>query len=102
MAGPDQDDVRHRSIPKAQDGGRSRGGASSAGGECHDDGAEARKLEADGGRAGHGGGTQISLRVMPPWALNVRVGANSPSLCPTMFSVTYTATNALPLCTLNV
>ena len=26
------------------------------------------------------------------WPLNVRVGANSPSLCPTMSSVTYTGT----------
>jgi hypothetical protein len=25
---------------------------------------------------------------VPEWPLNVRVGANSPSLCPTMFSVT--------------
>ena len=45
---------------------------------------------------------QISLRVMPPWALKMRVGENSPSLWPTMFSVTYTATNALPLWTLKV
>src|ERR1700743_2993546 len=33
------------------------------------------------------------------WPLKVRVGANSPSLWPTMFSVTYTGTNFLPLCT---
>jgi hypothetical protein len=39
---------------------------------------------------------------MPPCALKIRVGANSPSLWPTMFSVTYTATKALPLWTLNV
>ena len=31
--------------------------------------------------------------------LNVRVGANSPSLWPTMFSVMYTGMNFLPLCT---
>src|SRR3984885_7806671 len=31
--------------------------------------------------------------------LKVRVAANSPSLCPTMFSVTYTGTNFLPLWT---
>ena len=37
--------------------------------------------------------------VIPLWARNVRVGENSPSLCPTMFSVTYTGTNLLPLCT---
>src|SRR4051812_29033108 len=35
-----------------------------------------------------------------PW--NVRVGANSPSLWPTMFSVTNTGTNLRPLCTANV
>ena len=28
-----------------------------------------------------------------------RVGENSPSLCPTIFSVTYTGINFLPLCT---
>src|SRR5215210_6539773 len=39
---------------------------------------------------------------VPEWPLNVRVGANSPSLCPTMFSVTYTGTCRLPLCTPNV
>ena len=33
------------------------------------------------------------------WPLNVRVGENSPSLCPTMFSVMYTGMNFLPLCT---
>src|ERR1700683_4785235 len=31
--------------------------------------------------------------------LNVRVGANSPSLCPTICSVMYTGMNFLPLCT---
>src|SRR5215813_881801 len=31
--------------------------------------------------------------------LNCRVKENSPSLCPTMFSVTYTGMNFLPLCT---
>ena len=37
----------------------------------------------------HGGvPPQISLRVMPPCALKMRVRANSPSLWPTMFSVT--------------
>src|SRR5258708_1414504 len=35
----------------------------------------------------------------PEWPWNVRVGANSPSLCPTMFSVTNTGTNLRPLCT---
>ena len=33
------------------------------------------------------------------WPLKNRVGANSPSLCPTMFSVMYTGMNFLPLCT---
>src|SRR5256885_4762046 len=33
------------------------------------------------------------------WLLKMRVRANSPSLCPTMFSVTYTGTCCLPLCT---
>ena len=36
------------------------------------------------------------------WPLNSRVGANSPSLCPTMFSVTYTGMNFFPLCTASV
>jgi len=31
--------------------------------------------------------------------LKVRVKLNSPSLCPTMFSVTYTGMNFFPLCT---
>src|SRR5690606_1437992 len=34
--------------------------------------------------------------------LNSRVGANSPSLCPTMFSVMYTGMNLRPLCTATV
>ena len=33
------------------------------------------------------------------WPLKVRVSANSPSLWPTMFSVTYTGMCCLPLCT---
>ena len=33
------------------------------------------------------------------WPLNVRVGANSPSLCPTMFSVMNSGTWRLPSCT---
>src|SRR5205814_846008 len=36
------------------------------------------------------------------WPLNKRVGANSPSLWPTMFSVTYTGMNFPPLCTASV
>jgi hypothetical protein len=35
----------------------------------------------------------------PPCPLKVRVGANSPSLCPTMFSVISTGMCCLPLCT---
>ena len=31
------------------------------------------------------------------WPLNVRVSANSPSLCPTMFSLMNTGTCCLPL-----
>ena len=38
----------------------------------------------------------------PECILNKRVGENSPNLCPTMFSETYTGTNVLPLCTANV
>src|SRR5262249_11061856 len=37
------------------------------------------------------------LAALPPWPLNVRVGANSPSLCPTMSSVTYSLMKARPL-----
>src|ERR1700726_88475 len=33
------------------------------------------------------------------WPLKVRVGENSPSLCPIICSVTYTGINFLPLCT---
>ena len=38
----------------------------------------------------------------PEWPLNIRVGLNSPSLCPTMSSETNTLWNTLPLCTSNV
>src|SRR5205814_7543757 len=38
----------------------------------------------------------------PVWPWKVRVGANSPSLWPTMFSVTNTGMNLRPLCTANV
>src|SRR5215213_438429 len=43
-----------------------------------------------------------ALALPPLCPLNVRVGENSPSLCPTMSSVTYTLRNCLPLCTRNV
>src|SRR5262249_18325375 len=38
----------------------------------------------------------------PEWPWKVRVGANSPSLWPTAFSVTNTGMNLRPLCTANV
>ena len=37
------------------------------------------------------------LADLPPWPRKVRVGANSPSLCPTMSSVTYSLMKFLPL-----
>src|SRR5215831_205497 len=43
-----------------------------------------------------------AFAVWAPCFLNVRVGENSPSRCPTMFSVTNTGLKILPLCTLNV
>src|SRR5688500_18681882 len=39
---------------------------------------------------------------LPEWPRNVRVGENSPSLCPTMSSCTNTFRNLFPLCTSNV
>src|SRR5574341_34373 len=39
---------------------------------------------------------------LPLWPRKVRVGANSPNLWPTMFSVTKIGTNFLPLCTARV
>ena len=44
----------------------------------------------------------FSVAAFAAWPLNVRVGENSPSLWPTMFSVTYTGMNFLPLCTASV
>jgi len=41
--------------------------------------------------------TSVAARM--EWPLKLRVKLNSPSLCPTMFSVTYTGMNFLPLCT---
>src|SRR5690606_27759283 len=40
--------------------------------------------------------------LLPAWPRKVRVGANSPNLWPTMFSVTYTGMNLFPLCTAKV
>src|SRR5215831_16854986 len=39
----------------------------------------------------------FSVAAFTECPLNVRVGENSPSLCPTMFSVMYTGMNFLPL-----
>src|SRR5439155_19963678 len=44
----------------------------------------------------------VTFAVCEPCFLNTRVGENSPSLCPTMFSVTKTEWNVFPLCTKNV
>src|ERR1700687_922588 len=41
----------------------------------------------------------FSSAALTEWPLKVRVGANSPSLCPTICSVTYTGMNFFPLCT---
>ena len=38
-----------------------------------------------------------TFSTLEEWLLNCRVGENSPSLWPTMFSVMYTGTNFLPL-----
>src|SRR6266540_4594153 len=43
-----------------------------------------------------------ALRSSLTWPLNVRVGANSPSLCPTIASVTNTGTCLRPSCTASV
>src|SRR5208337_3309254 len=44
----------------------------------------------------------LSAATLTPCPLKVRVGENSPSLCPTMFSVMYTGMNFLPLWTASV
>src|SRR5437667_7441307 len=41
----------------------------------------------------------FSRAAFTAWPLKVRVGDNSPSLCPIICSVTYTGMNFLPLCT---
>src|SRR5208337_4123693 len=41
----------------------------------------------------------FSSAALTAWPLKLRVGANSPSLCPIICSVTYTGMNFLPLCT---
>src|SRR2546429_67037 len=45
------------------------------------------------------GPAAFSSAAFTPWPLNERVGANSPSLCPIICSVTYTGMNFFPLCT---
>src|SRR6185503_16073701 len=49
--------------------------------------------------AGAAAATAAALSLFVVCPLNWRVGANSPSLCPTMFSVTYTGMNLRPLWT---
>ena len=44
----------------------------------------------------------VTFAVWDPCFLNTRVGENSPSLCPTIFSVTKTELKIFPLCTKNV
>src|SRR6476659_7056930 len=51
---------------------------------------------------GYSGLAFLSATILPLCPRNSRVGANSPSLWPTMFSVTYTGTNLFPLCTAKV
>ena len=43
-----------------------------------------------------------SLCILPPCLKNFRVGENSPNLCPTISSFTFTLIKVLPLCTPNV
>jgi hypothetical protein len=49
--------------------------------------------------AGADAATAAALSLFVVCPLNWRVGANSPSLWPTMFSVMYTGMNFFPLCT---
>jgi hypothetical protein len=51
---------------------------------------------------GFGADVFLSAGFAPVCPRKSRVGANSPSLCPTMFSVTYTGMNLFPLCTAKV
>ena len=48
------------------------------------------------------GADEAALSDFAAWPLKCRVGENSPSLWPTMFSVTYTGMNFFPLCTASV
>src|SRR6185437_13907229 len=45
------------------------------------------------------GRAATSVAAFIEWPLNWRVKLNSPSLCPTIFSVMYTGINFFPLCT---
>src|SRR5215470_17898445 len=47
----------------------------------------------------YAGFAAFSVAAFTECPLNCRVGENSPSLWPTMFSVTYTGMNFFPLCT---
>ena len=49
-----------------------------------------------------GAAATAAFSALVVWPLNWRVGANSPSLWPTMFSVMYTGMNFFPLCTASV
>src|SRR5262249_29775716 len=57
---------------------------------------------APGAPPAPGGPAFASAAFTPVCPRNSRVGENSPSLCPTMFSVTYTGMNLFPLWTANV
>ena len=52
--------------------------------------------------AGAGAPGAASAALRPLWPRNIRVGENSPSLCPTMSSCTNTLRNLFPLWTSNV
>src|SRR5688572_16528709 len=52
--------------------------------------------------AGAAAGAPASAALRPLWPRKIRVGENSPSLCPTMSSCTNTRRNLLPLWTSNV
>src|ERR1700736_1019672 len=62
---------------------------------------DARELQMRDGLSAFGGngGAHETFALSPAWPLNVRVGETSPSLCPTMFSVTNTGMCARPLWT---
>src|SRR5207237_9132825 len=57
---------------------------------------------APGAAPGAPGAPGLTAFLSPVCPWNVRVGANSPSLWPTMFSVTNTGMNLRPLCTAKV